>query len=166
MQRVRQTLGLFILVAAALGLGGCTFVVQDIAPTPEPPATDSATNAATDATTDSVAWSGVLTGTVTYVEDEALPPGSVINVQLQDVSKMDVAAEVIATQVITTSGETVPIPFTLVYDPAQIEPRFTYALSVRITIDDQLRWINTSRIEVLTRDRPLTDIEVVVDAVP
>jgi uncharacterized lipoprotein YbaY len=106
--------------------------------------------------------SGVLTGTVTYLQRIALPTGSVIEVQLQDVSKQDVVAEVIASQTITTAGENVPIPFELSYDPAQIEDQFTYALGVRITIDGQLAWLNTERYAVLTRDAPATGIEVLV----
>jgi uncharacterized lipoprotein YbaY/heat shock protein HslJ len=105
---------------------------------------------------------GVLTGTVTYQERVALPPGSIIEVQLQDVSRADAPATVIASQTITTTGENVPIPFTLTYDPAEIDPRFTYALSVRITVEGQLRWINTEHDGVLTRGAPLTGVEVVV----
>jgi uncharacterized lipoprotein YbaY len=106
--------------------------------------------------------SGVLTGTVTYRQRMALPPGSVVEVQLQDVSKADAVAEVIASQTITTTGENVPIPFTLTYDPAQIDPRYTYALSVHVTVDGQLRWRNAERYVVLTRGAPMTGAEVVV----
>jgi uncharacterized lipoprotein YbaY len=106
--------------------------------------------------------SGVLTGTVTYLQRIALPAGSVIEVQLQDVSRADVAAEVLASQTITTGGENVPIPFELSYDPAQIDPRFTYALSVRIMVDGLLRWINTEHVGVLTRGSPASGVEVLV----
>lgn len=109
--------------------------------------------------------SGVLTGTVTYFQRIALPSGSVIEVRLQDVSRADVAAEVIADQTITTMGENVPIPFTLTYDPAQIDPRNTYALGVRINVDGQLQWINTEHHGVLTRGAPMTGVEVVVHPV-
>lgn len=108
--------------------------------------------------------SGVLTGTVLYRQRVALPTGSVINVQLQDVSKQDVAATVVASQTMTTTGENVPIPFTLMYDPAQITEKSTYALSVRIIIDGQLAWLNTSRYAVLTRGAPKSAIEVVVQS--
>jgi uncharacterized lipoprotein YbaY len=104
----------------------------------------------------------VLTGTVTYRQRIALPPGRVIEVQLQDVSRADAAAEVLATQTITTSGKNVPIPFELTYDPAQVDERFSYALSVRITVDGQLTWINTEHHAVLTRGAPTTGVEVVV----
>lgn len=45
----------------------------------------------------------VMTGTVTYLQRVALPPGAIIEVQLADVSKQDVAATVIASQ--THPGE-------------------------------------------------------------
>lgn len=105
---------------------------------------------------------GVLTGTVTYLQRAALPPGSVIEVQLQNVSRADVAAEVIASQTITTAGENVPIPFMLSYDPVQINSLNEYAIGVRIHVDGQLRWINTERYAVLTRGAPITGVEVVV----
>lgn len=108
------------------------------------------------------AWSGTVTGTVTYLQRSALPPGSVITIQLQDVSRQDVAAEILASQTITTAGENVPIPFELTYDPATIDERFTYALSARISVDGQLRWINTDHYGVLTQGNPLTSIELLV----
>jgi uncharacterized lipoprotein YbaY len=76
-----------------------------------------------------------------------------------------VAATVVASQTITTAGENVPIPFELTYDPAEIDPRMTYALSVRIMVDGELAWINTSSYPVLTRDAPVTGVEVLVDPV-
>jgi putative lipoprotein len=84
---------------------------------------------------------------------------------LQDVSRQDVAATVIASQTITTTGENVPIPFELAYDPAEIDARMSYALSVRITVGGQLRWINTERYAVLTNGAPITGVEVVVQPV-
>ena len=115
------------------------------------------------ATSDTQA-SGVLTGTVAYRQRVALPAGSVISVQLQDVSKQDVAATVIASQIITTTGENVPIPFTLTYDPAQINAKLTYALSVRITTAGQLAWLNTDRYAVLTNGAPASSVEVLVQS--
>ncbi len=46
--------------------------------------------------TGTTSLSGILTGTVTYRERIALSPGSVIDVQLQDVSRADAAAQIIA----------------------------------------------------------------------
>lgn len=112
-----------------------------------------------------VALSGTLTGTVTYLQRIALLPGSVIEVKLEDVSIADAAAPVLASQVITTAGENVPIPFELTYDPADIEPNRRYALRVRITVDGELEWINTEQYGVLTNGNPTTDVEVIVSPV-
>ncbi|MCE7988552.1 MAG: hypothetical protein DYG89_45925 [Caldilinea sp. CFX5] len=67
-----------------------------------------------------------------------------------------------ATQTITTTGENVPIPFTLTYDPGQIDARFTYALRARSTVNGELRWINTEQYAVLTKGAPTSGVQVVV----
>lgn len=109
-----------------------------------------------------VELAGVLTGTVTYLQRIALPAGSVINVELQDVSRADAVATVLATQTITTAGENVPIAFELTYDPGRIEERFSYAVRAQIFMDGALRWTSTERYAVLTRGNPTTGLEVVV----
>lgn len=110
----------------------------------------------------SVELTGILTGTVTYRQRVSLPAGSVINVELQDVSRADAAAAVLAAQMITTTGENVPIAFTLTYDPGRIEERFSYAVRAQIHIGGALRWSSTERYAVLTRGAPTTGVEVVV----
>jgi uncharacterized lipoprotein YbaY len=104
----------------------------------------------------------VLTGTVTYRQKIALPDNAIVEVTLADVSRADAAATVIATQTIETLGAQVPIPFELTYDPAAIDPRMTYAVSARITVDGKLTWINDTRFAVLTRDAPVTGVDIVV----
>ncbi|MEZ4619795.1 MAG: YbaY family lipoprotein [Caldilineaceae bacterium] len=106
--------------------------------------------------------SGVLSGSVMYRQRIALPAGSVISVELQDVSRADVAANIVATQTLTTAGENVPIPFELRYDPAEINPSHTYAVRAQIKVDGELRWTSTERFSVLTNDNPTTDVTVMV----
>jgi uncharacterized lipoprotein YbaY len=154
MQKSIHVASLFVLATLALVVSACIAA-------PPPGATVQSDSGAVEEVQEGD-LTGVLTGTVTYRQRIALPSGSVVEVQLQDVSRADAAAQVIATQIITTTGENVPIPFTLTYDPAQIDPRFTYALSARITVNGELRWINTEQVAVLTRDAPLTGVEVVV----
>ena len=105
-----------------------------------------------------------VTGTVTYRERLALPPNAVVRVGLQDISLADAPAIVLSEQLIVTGGRQVPIPFALDYDPAGIDPRFTYAVSARITVDSQLRFISTTATLVITRGYP-TDVEIVVQPV-
>ena len=94
------------------------------------------------ATPDSAALpglTGVLTGTVTYLQRIALPPDAVIDVQLQDVSLQDAPATVIASERYVAEGRQVPLPFELTYDPAAIDPKNTYTVAARITVDGKLR---------------------------
>ncbi|HIK43418.1 MAG TPA: YbaY family lipoprotein, partial [Leptolyngbyaceae cyanobacterium M65_K2018_010] len=70
----------------------------------------------------------------------------------------------LASQSMITGGRQVPISFELVYDPTQIEQRFSYAVQARITVDGQLRFINTTRFPVITQGHP-SQVEVRVEPV-
>jgi len=107
---------------------------------------------------------GVVSGTVTYLQRSALPPQAEIQVQLVDVSRADAPATVLATQTIMANGQQVPFAFELTYDPAQIDPRNTYAVQARISVDGQLLFISTSSYPVITRGNP-TKVEIVVEPV-
>lgn len=103
-------------------------------------------------------------GTVTYLQRSALPPDAIVEVRLQDVSRQDVAAEVLATQTIQLNGRQVPIPFALTYDATQIISSHTYAIQARILVEERLRFISTTAYLVITQGRPLT-VEVIVQPV-
>jgi uncharacterized lipoprotein YbaY len=153
--KLRGVLLLAAPVFVAILLAACVPVPPE---TPEPPGADTAPSA--------TEYSGVLTGTVTYLVRSALPDDAVVRVQLVDVSRADAPATVLAEQEIVTGGQQVPIPFELQYDPAAIDPRFTYAVQARIEIGGQLAFINTTAHQVLTRGNPATDVEVLVEPVP
>ncbi|NJL48191.1 MAG: hypothetical protein HC929_12815 [Leptolyngbyaceae cyanobacterium SM2_5_2] len=102
---------------------------------------------------------GTVTGTITYLPRIALPANAVVEVSLVDVSRADAPAITLASQSIITGGRQVPIPFELVYNPEQIDPRFTYAVQARISLAGQLRFINTTRVAVLTQGNP-SQVEV------
>ena len=107
--------------------------------------------------------SGRVTGTVTYRERIALLPGSVVRVTLQDVSRADAPATVLAEQTITTAGENVPIPFELSYDPAHIDPRHRYV--VRAEIRDgagALQWTSDTAYPTITVGAPSDGLELLV----
>lgn len=94
--------------------------------------------------------SGKITGTVTYRERIALPPDAVLQVALLDVSRMDVAATVIAEKTFVPE-QSVPIPFELDYDPLLIDSRLVYAMRATIRRDDNLLFVTDSHYPVLTR---------------
>ncbi len=90
-----------------------------------------------------------VTGSVTYRERIALSPGAWLEVQLRDVSYQDVAAPLIAEQVIHNPGQ-VPIEFEIEYDQEDINPRNTY--SVQATIfesDGRMAFTNDTAYEVI-----------------
>jgi len=61
-----------------------------------------------------------VSGEVTYRQRIALPDDAVVTVQLQDISRQDVAAEVLGEQVIETGGKQVPIPYQVEYNEDDI----------------------------------------------
>jgi len=95
----------------------------------------------------------MVTGTVTYRERIALPPGAVVEVQLLDVSLMDVTATLIAEQTITPQHQ-IPIAFELSYDPAEIDERMSYAVRATIRIGERAMFITNRSYPVLTRGNP------------
>ncbi len=94
-----------------------------------------------------------VTGTVTYRERIALTPEAVVEVQLLDVSIADASAKLIAEQTIRPQHQ-VPIPFELIYDPAVIDERFTYAVRATIRERGQLMFTTDRSYRVLTRGSP------------
>lgn len=106
-----------------------------------------------------------LSGHVTYLQRVALPAGAVITVSLDDVSLADTASTRLATTVITTKGENVPIPFKINYDPTTIHPDRSYTVSARITVDGKLSWTSTTHLSVLTPGNPADDVTVTVEPV-
>lgn len=84
-------------------------------------------------------------GNVWYRERMMLPPDAEITVTLEDVSKMDVAADIIATTTFPAVGGT-PWNFTMEYDPTSIDSRHRYAVRARIEVNGQLMFTNTTQI--------------------
>lgn len=106
-----------------------------------------------------------VTGTVTYLQDEALDPNAVIQVELQDVSLADAPATVIDTQTISADGQTPPIPFELAYDPAQIVESSTYVVRAQILLDGELMYTSTAAVPVITNGAPTSGVEIIVEPV-
>jgi putative lipoprotein len=102
-----------------------------------------------------------ITGTITYVQKSALPPDALVEVQLLDVSRQDVAGDVVGEQTIVSPGQ-VPIRFSVEYDPAKIIPDHTYAIQARILSGGKLLFVNSTKYNVITNGNP-TKVEVIVE---
>ncbi|PSU28533.1 YbaY family lipoprotein [Photobacterium lutimaris] len=92
----------------------------------------------------------VVKGTLTYKERMALPDHARITVTLSDVSKMDVAAEVLSSQAFLADGKQVPFEYQLNFSRQEIIPNHTYAVSARIEVDGKLLFITDTANQVLT----------------
>jgi putative lipoprotein len=89
-------------------------------------------------------------GTATYRERMALPEGAVLEVELLDISRADASAERLASIRIKPQGQ-VPIAFTLHYDPALIDERFTYAVVAKLLHEQRMLFRSDTVHPVLTR---------------
>jgi uncharacterized lipoprotein YbaY/heat shock protein HslJ len=91
-----------------------------------------------------------VTGTVSYRERIALSNQAELEVTLEDVSRQDVAATILARQVIADPGQ-VPIRFELQYRPSDIDERMSYALRAKIHDRGRLLFVSDTHTPVLTR---------------
>lgn len=92
----------------------------------------------------------IITGTALYRERMALPPGAVLEVILEDVSRMDVKAEELG-RVRQESLGAPPYEFQILFDPAQIQENHSYSVRARITAGDRLLFTSDQAYPVLTR---------------
>ena len=90
-----------------------------------------------------------ITGTATYRERIALPPGAVLEVELLDISRADAPADRIAAARIEVQGQ-VPIRFSLPFDHARIDERHRYSVSARLLLRDQVAFRSDRVNPVLT----------------
>lgn len=106
-----------------------------------------------------------LNGSIVFQEDLVLSPGVKINVRIEDVSLMDVAAVIIAeTDVPPTANDgNSPVPFSIGYDETKIRENMSY--TIRAVIRDKngkLLWITDTHTPVFTRGGPSDDVTVKV----
>jgi uncharacterized lipoprotein YbaY/heat shock protein HslJ/uncharacterized lipoprotein NlpE involved in copper resistance len=85
----------------------------------------------------------VITGSATYRERVALARDAVFEATLEDISRADVPAEVIARTRRNSPGQ-VPIAFELDYAPGRLEPRGEYVVRATIREGGQLRFTGTA----------------------
>ena len=105
-----------------------------------------------------------LDGEVFYLQRIALPPTATLEVRLQDVSLADAPAVTLAKQSGQIKGQ-VPLPFHLTYDPSQIKPGHTYAVSAQIEDNGQLLFITTEHNGVDLNDHTSQPLRLRMDQV-
>ena len=98
---------------------------------------------------------GVVSGTATFRERIALPPGAVFEATLEDVSRADAPAERVSAFRKEDAGSP-PYRFELAYDPTTIIPSRTYAVRARVTLSGRLLFTTDEFHPVITRGSPTT----------
>ena len=91
-----------------------------------------------------------ISGTVSYRERLALSNQAELEVTLEDVSRQDVAATILARQVISDPGQ-VPIRYELEYRPGDIDERMSYVVRAKIHDRGRLLFTTDTHTPVLTR---------------
>ena len=130
----------------AFAAAGCTTPAAPvIAPVPVPAARPAAVAS--------------VTGTATYRERMALPPGAVFEAVIEDISKADAPSVVLGRTEVTSIQ--VPVPFTIAYDPAKLDPRARYSVRTRILVEGRL-WFTSDTVHPVLRDAGDTRVEIVM----
>jgi len=100
--------------------------------------------------------SAMITGTVTYQVRMALPPDAAIDVRLEDVSRADAPASVVAENIFMANGKQIPIAYQLPYSANDIQASHRYQLRAQITVEAKLLFVTTTAYPVLTNGAPST----------
>jgi len=107
-----------------------------------------------------------LSGTVVLKPRGTLRLDATVRVRLEDVSRADAPAMIIAETSFPAKGHTSPIPFQLSYDPGRIDQRYRYAVRAEIRDpQNRLLWVTTTHHAALTQGAPDDNIEVAVEPV-
>lgn len=104
-----------------------------------------------------------LSGSVTYLDRRAVPPGAVLSVELVDVSLADAASVRLSSRLYLIDH--VPFAFQLHYDPSLIESRMSYAIQAIISLNGKALYRSTTHFPALTRNAP-EQVDVVVERMP
>lgn len=94
-----------------------------------------------------------LTGTASYREHMALPPGAVFEAVLEDVSLADAPAVELGRATLADPG-TPPFEFEIDYDPSQIRPEGTYSVRGQVSVSRKLLFVSDTMNPVLTQGAP------------
>ncbi|MFZ6747536.1 YbaY family lipoprotein [Undibacterium sp. Ren11W] len=107
----------------------------------------------------------IVSGSAAYKQRIALPPDAVLTVRVEDVSRADAHARVLAETSEVFGNRQVPIRFLLKVPSSAIEERFSYSLRASIKSGNDLLFTTTRSYPVLTRGAA-NQVDLMLDAVP
>lgn len=106
-----------------------------------------------------------VSGNASYLQRIAMPPDAVLTVQVQDVSRADVAATVLAESREAFGRRQVPLAYSVSVPRSAINPRMRYTVRATISVDGQTQFATTRDYPVLTRRAP-NQVNLLLAAVP
>lgn len=112
--------------------------------------------------TPAVGLASAVSGTLAYQAEGGLPPNAMVTVQLQNLSRADVATTVVGQQLFPAAGRQAPLSFVVSFDPADIDAHDPYGLQATIRAGDELLFTSQA-VPVITRDSPSFGVEVKLD---
>jgi heat shock protein HslJ len=129
---------------------------------------DAAAGSTAGSSSDGMAGMATVTGTVYYLQRSALPTDAMIEVSIHNKQIADAPPEktLLGQTAFTADGQQVPLPYTVVYSPADVMEGALY--SIGATIRDgsgKLLFVSTSIIPVITKDNPTENVEILVSPV-
>ncbi len=90
-------------------------------------------------------------GTVAYRDRSALPPESVVEVWITDVTPgLMMTMALVGEAKVSTNGRQVPIPFEVTYDPSRIAADHKYAVKAAIRSGGEMLYASTQEYAVIT----------------
>ncbi|QJQ05312.1 hypothetical protein EJG51_005015 [Undibacterium piscinae] len=107
----------------------------------------------------------IVSGSAAYKQRIALPPDAVLTVRVEDVSRADAHAKVLAETSESFGNRQVPIRFLLKVPSSAIDERFTYSVRATIKSGNDLLFSTTRSYPVLTRGAA-NQVDLMLDAVP
>lgn len=106
-----------------------------------------------------------ITGSIAYRERIALLPGALVTIMLEDVSRADAPAEVIAKHRFETNSKQIPLEFQLDYDSRKIQENHTYNVRARIEVNGKLRFITDTITPVITDSNQTQHVDLMLKGV-
>ena len=106
-----------------------------------------------------------VSGNASYLQRIAMPPGAVLTVQVQDVSRADVAATVLAESREAFGRRQVPLAYSVLVPRSAINPRMRYSVRATISVDGQTQFATARDYPVLTQRAP-NRVNLLLAAVP
>lgn len=106
---------------------------------------------------------GIVTGTVSYLQKIALPDNAVVEVYLVDATDANAPATYLSGISFTTNGKQVPLEFAVPYAGSQIQASNKYFVQAFISADGRLLFKNSNGVAVLTNGAPTSGVEIIVE---